>query len=758
MQAKTDTGALGQLKNFIWHSLQIKSGKHHETLSQKDEKLSSSKLSPERVLRFQNNYVNMPTATSLRIQEWQKSQNNIDESLAGNSDYVEMSSPKRPHDPRGHGLQRDCNYVNYDSESSSRRSPDYVNMDGNYSDLRTSSDYVNLRPEDPSEPRPLTRMNVTLHDQIWSQEDPRAVTVTTPAEKTLLSPPLKHINPSQFWHHVDQLDTSDSVSEKSGSSGDTMIMMTSAEAKRNEANIEKSRQEYESRKGKSNVDCVPMGNQLSNNGDVDFTLCRQSVNHAAVDSCIENNEELDVDSVLDEGYGTDSRGSTTNSMSTPLSSSLSSLYSGDTDPVSRQPHPKLTSSSMKRQIELIPKGRIANFRKVQFTARRTKKVPDNNGDSNSLQQKIMELAIIDEENESESLTASSGSDKNSKCSKVSDDTVVHSPGRGQHRSKAERTVRWLDEENAKKSQNALASVELRAKSAGRQVNVRPKSYSGETAPALKLSPNRPCANSVIHGEYPNGHFQRSSERMSNNSISDHRFSGRQSHSVPEVTRPGILRHSPTNQNARFQRHSVAAPLDSLSSSRAQWRSEMDISRQSRNLEFCSSSQIYDRMRAMTRPQNNTVTDNSVSKQREDQTDRHPCADKPANNIQGRPVFATTADILKLFQSQSKGDSFVRSQRHSFNTIHHKKSLELHDCSRDQPVEKDRNSHYRSASNICQSSRDPVGETWQRPVVPQKGSCVKTIPRVPQVVSPSRTKLSPPPIGQALSLSKLSTLV
>ncbi|XP_064610854.1 uncharacterized protein LOC135475045 [Liolophura sinensis] len=757
MQTKTDTGTLGQLKNFIWHSLQIKSGKHHDSLSQKDEKLSSNKLSPERVLRLQNNYVNMPTATSLRIQEWQKSQNNIDQSLTGNSDYVEMNSPKRPHDPRGNGLQRDCNYVNYNSESSYRRSPDYVNMDGNYSDLRTSSDYVNLRPEDPSEPRPLTRMNVTLHDQIWSQEDPRAVTVTPATEKTMLSPPLKHINPNQFWHHIDPLDTSDSVSEKSGSSGDTMIMMTSAEAKRNEANIEKSRQEYESRKGKSNVDCVTNVNQLSSNGDVDFTLCRQSVNLDAVDSCTASNEELDVDSVLDEGYGTDSRGSTTNSMSTPLSSSLSSLYSGDADPVSRQPHLKLTSSAMKRQIELIPKGRIANFRKVQFTARRTKKVPDNNGNSNSLQQKIMELAIIDEENESESLTASSGSDKNNKCSKASDDTVIHSPGRGQHRSKAERTVRWLDEENAKKSQNGLVNVELRAKPAGMQMNVRPKSYSGETSPALKPS-LRPFADSVTHGEYPSAHFQRSSERMSNNSLSDHRFSGRQSKNVSEVTRPGILRHSPTNQNARFQRHSVAAPLDSLSSSRAQWRSEVDISRQSRNMEFCSSSQIYDRMRAMTRSQGNTLNDNSVSNQREDQTDRHSGAEKSANNVQGRPVFATTADILKLFQSQSKADSFVRSQRHSFNTIHHKKSLEVHDCSRDQPAEIDRNSHYRSASNICQSNRDSVSETWKRPVVPQKGSCVKTSPCTPPVVSPSRTKLSPPPIGQTLSLSKLSTLV
>ena len=91
------------------------------------------------------------------------------------------------------------------------------------------------------EPQPLTRSNVTMHDQIWSSEPGSP----TDNPKDSLSPPLKNLSEKVLQGDTNALEVMSDSDKSNSSSQDTMIMMTTEESMRNEERVAQSMEYYQ---------------------------------------------------------------------------------------------------------------------------------------------------------------------------------------------------------------------------------------------------------------------------------------------------------------------------------------------------------------------------------------------------------------------------------------------------------------------------------------------------------------------------------
>lgn len=261
------------------------------------------------------------------------------------------------------------------------------------------------------EPKPLTRMNVTSHDQLWQkdldseQSGPRGV----------LSPPLKYITPQtteEMLKNYDPLDYIDSTSEHSDSSADTMIMMTTEEERKNKERIDHSLKQYTSIKTKN--ECVDTNKSKANiqtkkNLHIHFADTN-GLENDVVNGLAEEKDEVIYSKVVplhirtdhnntgsppesksnshhgspndspDDGYGTNSSSGT---VSSPFSSSF-----GSTDfENSYNGNPKKV---------ILPNGAIKpNSVRESWAVKRKQRMIE--ATDNSVQDQLRELTIIEEE-------------------------------------------------------------------------------------------------------------------------------------------------------------------------------------------------------------------------------------------------------------------------------------------------------------------------------------------------------------------------
>lgn len=238
------------------------------------------------------------------------------------------------------------------------------------------------------EPQPLTRTNVTKHDTIWTVDKEEDEGVSG-----VLSPPMKHLTPEVTAQLLDDFDPHDVLDSASDSSADTMIMMTTEEEKRNEESINHSRQKYESKKTFTDLnepvvpECV---NSILSKGNGDRS-------HLKV-TFMSPKRQASADESLDDGYGTNSSSGT--SLSSPLSSSSSSsTTNSDLENSCNQGNGISTKQDLKTSVHFngpIIKPALTNTqpRNTWAVRRRNKMVESQD---NSLQEKLRQLAIIEEE-------------------------------------------------------------------------------------------------------------------------------------------------------------------------------------------------------------------------------------------------------------------------------------------------------------------------------------------------------------------------
>lgn len=223
------------------------------------------------------------------------------------------------------------------------------------------------------EPQPLTRTNVTKHDVIWNKDEPESEKCNGE-----LCPPLKHITPEtteELWEKYNPIDNLDSASDHSDSSADTMIMMTTDEEKRNEEKILHSKIQYESKKGQRVIGIE--SDEFESNGQVSGEKSEQK----------HQQQSLEDENFTDDGYGTNS------STSTTLSSSLSSLPTSDLDNSTNQ-------GTVKKSVNFSDHNVIIPNTSVQpgtWAVKRRTKMAERHDAGSSLQEKLRQLAIIEEE-------------------------------------------------------------------------------------------------------------------------------------------------------------------------------------------------------------------------------------------------------------------------------------------------------------------------------------------------------------------------
>lgn len=255
-----------------------------------------------------------------------------------------------------------------------------------FSSQTTGSDYAHVQRNVDNDSKPLTRTNVTQHDKIWVKDEPKN-------ETGKLIPPLQDITPEtteELWNNFDPLDILDSGSE---SSADTMIMMTTEEEQRNDEKIQQNQKQYESVKISSNRDVTPTRETGS---DIDL--------HNGDSVYEKHSKDLDLSpksSEEDDGYGTNS------STSTNFSSSLSSLGNGDLEQKPLHGILKKTGTSVTTGGTSVTTGINGSSNSRTYSSqngqshntwavrRRTKMTESQD---NSLQEKLRQLAIIEEEN------------------------------------------------------------------------------------------------------------------------------------------------------------------------------------------------------------------------------------------------------------------------------------------------------------------------------------------------------------------------
>lgn len=240
------------------------------------------------------------------------------------------------------------------------------------------------------EPQPLTRTNVTKHDIIW--------TVDKEADEgvgDLLSPPMKHLTPEVTAELLNNFDPHDVLDSASDSSADTMIMMTTEEEKRNEESINDSMQKYKSQK-------IPGSDELPVVSDVSNSIISKGNgdrSHLKV-TFMSPKQQISVDESLDDGYGTNSSSGT--SLSSPLSSSSSSTTNSDLENSGNHG----TGNNVKRDLKpsyIYQNGPVIKAALISaqpgqrntWAVRRRNKMVESQ--DNSLQEKLRQLAIIEEE-------------------------------------------------------------------------------------------------------------------------------------------------------------------------------------------------------------------------------------------------------------------------------------------------------------------------------------------------------------------------
>lgn len=227
--------------------------------------------------------------------------------------------------------------------------------------------------------QPLTRTNVTQHDKIWVKDEPKN-------KPGVLSPPLQDITPEtteELWNNFDPLDVLDSGSD---SSADTMIMMTTEEEQRNEEKIQQNQKQFEFKKVTAIGDATPTQDNVS----------RMGLQNGGVYG--KHSKDLDLSpksSEEDDGYGTNS------STSTNFSSSLSSLGNGDLDQKPLHGILKKTGTNVSNSATGSSNSYVFNTSlngqpSSTWAVRRRTKMTESQ--DNSLQEKLRQLAIIEEEN------------------------------------------------------------------------------------------------------------------------------------------------------------------------------------------------------------------------------------------------------------------------------------------------------------------------------------------------------------------------
>lgn len=259
------------------------------------------------------------------------------------------------------------------THSKSRLSQNSVGDYQNANEIRNESKSDASSSDINSDTKPLTRTNVTQHDKIWVKEEPRHPPGT-------LSPPLQEITPEtteELWNNYDPLDNLDSGSE---SSADTMIMMTTEEEQKNEEKIRRNQKHFESSKG--TVSDTTLTREESRLPNVGSYYPKHSSN---IDLSPKSSEE-------DDGYGTNSSTSTN-------FSSLSSLGIGDVEQ-------KPLHGILKKTGHSMPNGLNGNAiythtsqnkpSQSTWAVKRRTKIAESQ--DNSLQEKLRQLAIIEEEN------------------------------------------------------------------------------------------------------------------------------------------------------------------------------------------------------------------------------------------------------------------------------------------------------------------------------------------------------------------------
>lgn len=301
------------------------------------------------------------------------------------------------------------------------------------------------------ETKPLTRMNVTSHDQLWQKDVDNEHEHTRP--NGILSPPLKYITlqtTEDLFRNFDRLDHIDSMSEHSDSSADTMIMMTTEEEQKNQERIDHSLKNYtslktkneclDSNKSKANIQTkknlhihfsdtngfetesttVPNG-PLREKEDVIYSKVvplhiRTDQSHSGTTpECAAiktNSNHGSPNDSPDDGYGTNSSSGT---VSSPFSSSfgsndLENSYNGNCKKV------------------IYPNGAIKpNSVRESWAVKRKQRMIESS--DNTVQDQLRELTIIEEE---EAQRSAKDKDKNShrlnvvgrRNSKPSDITVL----------------------------------------------------------------------------------------------------------------------------------------------------------------------------------------------------------------------------------------------------------------------------------------------------------------------------------------------
>lgn len=260
-------------------------------------------------------------------------------------------------------------------------------------------------------PQPLTKTNVTKHDQIWTKEEKEKPV------NGVLSPPLNHITPEsteELWKKFDMLDVLDSASDHSDSSADTMIMMTTAEEEKNQTKITQSMQKYKTQKDEQTI--------FSNDMQIQFQSPTEP--READKKSTKSISQLSPKSEdTDDGYGTNSSQGTT--VSSPLSSSLTSLnVISDTDISIVHGAPKLATATSTTQQD---NSAIQNSSKTTWAVRRRTKMAEAKEESSSLQEQLRQLAIIEEEDNTQANDVSENSGDRVSRSRSSSVKMRHSP-------------------------------------------------------------------------------------------------------------------------------------------------------------------------------------------------------------------------------------------------------------------------------------------------------------------------------------------
>ena len=333
---------------------------------------------PSRIVRTQSQQSNRSQSQQSNRSQSEQSKNRTDKSQA------EQSSGSVRTLPVSEGTDRKPFQTSVGNESKQSKCEksertQILPSDIKFSSQTTGNDYAQVQRNVDNDSKPLTRTNVTQHDKIWVKDERKN-------EIGKLIPPLQDITPEtteELWNNFDPLDILDSGSE---SSADTMIMMTTEEEQRNDEKIQQNQKQYESVKISSNRDVTPT-RETGNDLDLHTGDSVYEKHSKVLELSPKSSEE-------DDGYGTNS------STSTNFSSSLSSLGNGDLEQKPLHGILKKTGTSVTTGINGSSNSKTYSSQNGQshntWAVRRRTKMTESQ--DNSLQEKLRQLAIIEEEN------------------------------------------------------------------------------------------------------------------------------------------------------------------------------------------------------------------------------------------------------------------------------------------------------------------------------------------------------------------------